>query len=305
MNKLQKMIATWVLAVMMMVTVPTAGAVLSGLYSFATGTDILAGEMNYNLNKVIAAVNNVDGTQLAANSVTTSKIVDGTILSADMNCAVGSYWDLITACGGVDNADAMHTHSMGGFSGTISAAQHGDLSGATSTMHTAESVVIVDSGGYYTSTDVEGALQEAGAAVATSSISFQGYDYHATTAASCAVTVPANTASNGFIVTWGAFVNDSGGAGYYLPIHIQSTGGGYSLDLSTAGSQDARFHIRGLSALNTELGDRTKFVAVNSTTTSGKGFTLDLTKDNTFSIGTEWGVGSAAGSNFIISVVAY
>ena len=55
------------------------------------------------------------------------------------------------------------TASFASMTSTISAAQHGDLSASTATMHSATSVTVTDGGGYFASINVEDALQEVGA----------------------------------------------------------------------------------------------------------------------------------------------
>lgn len=144
-------IAVAVLVLAVAVNEYVQSAKVGTLNTFATGTVIYPTPVNENFSDIKTSVNKVE----------TDQIYDGTITSVDMNCTSGSDWDLLSDCHGVDNADSQHSHtvSFATASLTINATQ----------------VDVADAGGYFTSTDVEGALQELGNHVSTMSAAITTY----------------------------------------------------------------------------------------------------------------------------------
>lgn len=144
-------------------------------YSFpshatAYGSEVLANDQALRnvINGKIDSYNIENGTIIDADVHTSGMTTYGKVKESSIEGAI--YWDVVTnRNGSADNADALHTHALSALTGSLGASGHGDLSGDTSTMHTAESVVVVDTGGFYATDEVESALQETGTELASQS----------------------------------------------------------------------------------------------------------------------------------------
>lgn len=158
-------------------------------YSFVAHATAVASEVNQNFQDLMDVINgkldsaNVENNTLLDADIHTSGI---TSYSKVTDTAIGgaTYWDVITnRDSSVDDADALHSHAgftgtadFASITGTISAAQHGDLSGSAATMHSATSVTVEDAGGYYTSTHAEGILAEVGVELASQTTEIMSQD---------------------------------------------------------------------------------------------------------------------------------
>lgn len=169
--------------------------------------DRIYNEFNGNINNA--------NIQAAAGIVDTKLATISTANKVNSSALLGTLWSTLTAFDGtIDNADTLHSHSFSALTGTttfaslsgsISAAQHGDLSASTATMHSATSVA-------WDSTTVGDALVdhesritalEGGGGTGTTSMGF----YAAAT--NTAVVVPPNTFSTFMIVHWSAYLTGS------------------------------------------------------------------------------------------------
>lgn len=195
-------------------------------YTFAPGQVIYSARVNTNFDNIFNEFNG---------NIESSNILNNTILDADINTTgittagkvtdtaiIGTEWDDLTDGG----TTVLHAHS--GFTGTasfasitgsITAAQHGDLSSSTSTMHSASSVVLTDAGGYYTASTVEQAMQEVGNHIATMSAAI----------------------SSGEVNSWGILYDRDAGACYASPTQFSVYDAGYSIPTSEGTIDYTRF----------------------------------------------------------------
>jgi len=112
----------------------------------------------------------------------------------------------------------------------------GDKMAATGTstkvFHNGGGIALVDAGGFYTTKQVEAALQQVGAVVGTGGslvsstipvLKNCGVVYHASDPTQCSVVVPANTATKALIIDIAANLNSAaGGSGAYLHVKLNT-----------------------------------------------------------------------------------
>jgi len=213
---------------------PIVAGLITKPNTFSPNTLIQSSQVNSNFDTIYGEFNgNVDTANIKDDAINSNKIKNGEVQAGDMACS--GYWLTGTFCdGSVDNADTLHSHAGVGsvpfasVTGTISAAQHGDLSGTFTDMHSASSTVVADPSTRYSSANVEGALSEiaiftgydSAATATTSSLRFIGYDSDLVTTwvggvgpvPTASVTAGPNTAPLGILVTITAFINPTGGA---------------------------------------------------------------------------------------------
>lgn len=194
--------------------------------------------------------------------------------------------------GGLDQTNLDTTQAL------LNATMHGDLSGSADTMHTGESVELVDTDSHFSAPEVETALDEIGDALKMSGGSptggdpakLIGYDYHATDETGMSVVIPANSGTTAIIVTITAWIEANGGTGNatrYLPIKINTT------ELSSQASPDAKFHLRHGTAGNVTASSMPCWIAYIDSTSYPA---LDMTIENTIAFGTKWDTTAGTGS---------
>jgi len=184
----------------------------------------------------------------------------------------------------------------------ITAREHSDMSSSTDTFHSAESIEIADSGGMYSSDNVEDALQTIGGVIGlddgslpagTGIIRFVDYDYEAEkdAYADCSVTIPANTASTGLLVTMTAMNRATAGvwAARYISVTIK-VGSNDAENMSSFGSEDYRFQINASGDDNKEL---SREMVITAATTSGLTHPFDPSEETVITFQQPWTAGGA------------
>lgn len=190
--------------------------------------------------------------------------------------------------------------------GGFGVAWHGDWSTIYTPFHSAASVILQDSSDYYAATTVEDALSEI---ATTGYMKFVGYS-HSDTAASCTVTVPADTAKTA-IVAFLSCTLQTTGASAAQDSHVALTlkvGAGSAHALSDAANPDYRFEryisnsttsdIQAPMSLQMVL--TTAILATNSYITS-----IDFEVDNILTATAPYGTDSAdTNGNYTLLVFA-
>jgi len=270
-------------ALFVLLSIFMAGSALSAplatLPRWAEGDDRTPAAFNAIWTSIENAVNNISEAQIDTGAVTESKIGSGAVTQAKMNCS--GYWDLLTFCEGQEDlADTAHRHS-------------------------AAYIVFSDSG--FTAVTVEDAISEiseyvgySSASVATSTYGvgrFAGYAYDGTSTTvgaaswgSASVTVPANYASQALRVSLaGVFDSGTPPSDGYLGLRVK-IGSDPTIDLSSSGSPDNRFHIvfsdgsaGGGGTFSTE-----RTMMINTTTVPS----FDPTQEIVVSAGVSWNAGN-------------
>lgn len=202
---------------------PYSGIALAGLAtrtSYVAGATITASQANTNENSLLNAVNNINNSQIepAAGIIDTKLATITTAGKVNSSSFIGTIWDVLSyRNSSIDDASAQHSHTsipFASMTGTITAAQHGDLSASTATMHSASSSLMSDPTGVFNSTNVEGALAEfaagvgynaaATSATTTAYVMYYGFcedmnSQYPTLQPSCDIAVATNTAPNGIV----------------------------------------------------------------------------------------------------------
>ena len=299
--------------------------IVSRIYDYVTGNTIVAAQNNANENAFVNSINNIDTAQLVDAAITTNKIKDANVtavkLAADAVTAASISDGAITtdkiaddaitgdkilngeitgakiANGTINNVDI---HPAAGIEdtklGTITTAGKVNTSALTGD-YAATNITIADVGGYYTSSDVEGALQEAGASSGSGTMGHADYAYKAAGATTCGVIIPANTATNGIEISFAADITIAGG-GAYQPLEVNIDGAGWTnLSPSTADNPKFRLYM-GCASTNISgtISKVTAYVAADG---------FDSTKEIQFRFGGLWShtsPGTLLSSNFSISV---
>jgi hypothetical protein len=290
--------------------------------NYVNGQVIKSADVNLNETTLYNAL--CTGQFDIANNYITDAMISSAAAIQDtkFKCSGSTYWATLSGCGGTPlNADLLHTHSFSATTtinlayatGTISATQHGDLSAATSTMHSATSTVITDNNDLYNSTNVEGALWEVAnyigystqTAAATSSwnakVAGFAIDFTAswpTTNPTASIVIPINTSKNGISVTITANVQTSPSPASFCNVNVPLAVNG--VNLSTSGTPDYRYEVY--------MGSSNATVATNSSTTMVYRVTdgWNPAIENTVSIGTVFAGGTgcvaATAENFQIII---
>jgi hypothetical protein len=176
---------------------------------------------------------------------TTSKGSPNTTISSTV---FNAFIDALEAILNGLDSDNVGTNGFG-------AAAHGNLSAITTTMHTGSSVVIVDTANYYTGATVELALAEVALFVglAATPVATQFFDYEATTANSCEITIPANSCPRGVILHFACNIGSPTG-NTFMPLEMNIDGVGwvaldatlsnpeFNIGMGSAGGNAASFY---------------------------------------------------------------
>jgi len=200
------------------------------------------------------AVSNI---KLADNSVTSIKIVNGTILNEDISSSAAIAYSKLNLLGSITNADISTVADIAWSKISKLGSSLSDFA-----IRNASDINIVDTGGYYTSTNVEGSLQEVGSSISSINSVISGLDtnylrlngtnsmsgnlnlggnfLYGNTTANSILTLQANTASSGNTLTNEAVrvrVGDSGGTTALTILNngnigINNTSPIYELDVS-------------------------------------------------------------------------
>jgi|GEM_PF-5159867 len=258
---------------------------------FAANKVLTSAELNNFKNTVVNLLNGLlDDANIANNAIITAKIADFAVTTAKLaNGAVtaAQITDLsITAAKlALDSITAAQLAPD-----CVGASEHDDISASTDTYHTAESIAVVDSGGKYTATEVEAALQEIatfvgmGSGVSGDPLKYIGFardhtNVFPTNNPSAQITVPADSAPSGIIVSLSAHFEDVGNSGMcncVVPLSINST------NLSTVTSHDPRYTLQYGSASGAIMGQFSqKLIYITSDGWDG-------TQTNTVEVGTPY-----------------
>ncbi len=222
-------------------------------------------------------------------------VIDITPLNANMVLLE----NLLNGGLGVDNVSAAGFGSAG----------HGDLSAITDDFHTAESVLVVDTAGYYTAPkNVENILAEIGnftgigvaAAVGQYFIGQARDDSNVfpSNAPVATITVAANSAPTGIAVSIFAYIaHDATAAGNELNIPLNITNASANPgDLSASGSRNRRFELGFAASAAAHISSSATMLYLVA------GDSWEPTIENTVKIGTPWTTGNMTAQNFGIIV---
>ena len=201
-----------------------------------------------------------------------------------------------------DYTNAMYnTLTTGGYGATA----HGDLTSVTSHMHSAGSIELAAA--IQGSTDLETAIQAMDDLISPSGLPagggvqvFVAHSFHASTAASCTVTIPANTATNGLIAVAQIRVGETGGTlDSHQPINLNGT----DLSQTGGGNEDHRFTIH--MELSTGVGyqmdlNKTMLITTAILASNPHVTSIDLTAENIIKFGTRYGGGTSTNFDLII-----
>lgn len=204
----------------------SAHAVIATTTTYISNTKIMAAVLNANNNNLVNAINNIESVNIVNGTILGTDIHAGTIAASNMYCS--GYWSTLTNCGGTGaiDANALHIH-------TTSATTHGNLSAATSTMHSDLSIKLTDTGSKFasTTTNISTAISDLAAyvgyssattATATFQVVYSGYGqddvtyYDITTGnatPTISIDVATGTATNGIVVDISANMEVACGAG--------------------------------------------------------------------------------------------